>query len=917
MKDYKEYLHESNDVAKYFNVNIEQGLSSAESKIRLRKYGYNEITEKDKDTIWKKILSQFKDFMVLILIGATIVSLLLEEYTDAITILIIVILNAVLGFVQEFRAEKSIEMLKKLSTPHAKVLRNGFWQEISTKYLVPGDIISFRAGDKISADCRLYEVNNVEVNESLLTGESIPVSKNVKKIIKEVSSVNDRKNMIYAGTIIIAGIAKGIVCRTGMSTEMGEIANLLQIDSNSKTILERNLKYLGNRLLLFCLGICLSIVLIGILKGEPIFFMCMSGISLAVAAIPEGLPAIVTIALALGVQKIIKKNAIIRKLPIIETLGCVNVICSDKTGTLTKNEMTVKKIFMLDEDYQVTGDGYSLHGQFIRNEQSISTAEGQGLKECLKAFTLCNNAILQKNKIEINEKWRREESNWSIDGDPTEGALIVAAAKCNMWRESIEKSNKKIKEFSFDSFLKIMSVLYANEKKELVLYTKGAPEKVLELCTHCYINGTRNELTNVLREKILNECNAMGKKTMRVLAIATRKIPRWDESYSNRDMVECNLDFLALVGMIDPAREEAREAIQICKNAGIRTIMITGDNPNTAVAIAKELKMFNEDKDIVLTGQEIEKIPRNQYKKAFKNVRIFARVSPRHKLEIVKSLKHSGNIVAMTGDGINDAPALKEADVGIAMGKNGTDVARESSSMILMDDNFATIVAAIEEGRGVYANIRKFLRYLLACNTGEVLTMFLGILISLPIPLLPVQILWVNLVTDGLPAMALGFDKNSKKIMQELPRQRKEKIFSRGLLRKIIYRGIQIGITSILIFIWSLSYHQDINYARTMVFTTLVFSQICHVFDCRSESSNVFKIGIFSNYYLNIAVLISITLQLAVIYIPYMQNIFYTVSLGWIEWVLILFASGIGLITSGIKTLFSMENKVAYKAVSK
>ena len=917
MKDYKEYLHVYNDVAKYFNVDIEQGLSSSESKNRLRKYGYNEIAEKDKVSIWQQLLSQFKDFMVLILIGATIVSLLLGEYTDAITILIIVILNAVLGFVQEFRAEKSIQMLKQLSTPHAKVLRDGFWQEISTKDLVPGDIISFRTGDKISADCRLCEVNNVYVNESLLTGESIPVSKDINKMKKEVNTVNDRKNMIYAGTIVTGGIAKGIVCRTGMNTEMGEIANLLQIDNNSKTILERNLKYLGNRLLLFCLGICLSIVAIGILKGEPVFFMCMSGISLAVAAIPEGLPAIVTIALALGVQKIIKKNAIIRKLPIIETLGCVNVICSDKTGTLTKNEMTVKKIFTLDDDYQITGDGYSIRGEFIKDKKTINTAENECLKKCLMAFTLCNNAILQKNKVQINGKWRREESNWTIDGDPTEGALIVAAAKCNIWREAIEKTNKKIKEFSFDSFLKIMSVIYSDKNNDLVLYTKGAPEKVLSLCTHCYINGRRNELSNGVRTKIFDECNRLGNQTMRVLAIATRKISQWNETHSERSTVECNLDFLALVGMIDPAREEAKEAIQVCKSAGIKTIMITGDNPNTAVAIAKELKMFNEEKDTVLTGQEIEKIPRDEYKKAFKNVRIFARVSPKHKLEIVKTLKQSGNIVAMTGDGINDAPALKEADVGIAMGKNGTDVARESSSMILMDDNFATIVAAIEEGRGVYANIRKFLRYLLACNTGEVLTMFLGILISLPIPLLPVQILWVNLVTDGLPAMALGFDKNSKKIMEELPRQRKEKIFSRGLLRKIIYRGIQIGITSILIFIWSLSYHQDINYARTMVFTTLVFSQICHVFDCRSEANSVFDVGIFGNYYLNIAVLISIGLQLSVIYVPDMQNIFYTVSLGWTEWILILFASGIGLIISGIKTLFSKENKVAYKVVSK
>ena len=670
--------------------------------------------------------------------------------------------------------------------------------------------------------------------------------------------------------------------------------------------------------MLLCLGICLSIVIIGIVKGEPIFFMCMSGISLAVAAIPEGLPAIVTVSLAFGVQKIIRKNAIIRKLPVIETLGCVNLICSDKTGTLTKNEMTVKKIYTLSETYQITGDGYSIEGELLRGDKVVSDIKIDCLSECLIAFTLCNNAILQKNKVGIGGKWRKsKKETWTIDGDPTEGALMVAAAKGKVWREEIEVINKKIKEFPFDSFLKIMSVLYRSEKGEYTLYTKGAPEKVLKLCTHCYIKGRRIRINEILSKEIMQECDNMGKKAMRVLAIAIKRVDNYSAEKMNRLTIECDLDFIALVGMIDPPREEARLAINRCKTAGIKTIMITGDNPNTAVAIAKDLDMFNEDKDKILTGQEIEMLAKNQYRKSFKNVRIFARVSPRHKLEIVRAFKENGNIVAMTGDGINDAPALKEADVGISMGKNGTDVARESSSMILIDDNFATIVEAIEEGRGVYANIRKFLRYLLACNLGEVLTMFLGILISLPIPLLPVQILWVNLVTDGLPAMALGFDKNDEKIMQELPRKRNEKIFSRGLLNKIIFRGLQIGITSILIFMWSLSYNVDINYARTMVFATLVFSQICHVFDCRSETANVFEIGIFENKFLNVTVSISIALQLMVIYLPYMQNVFYTVSLGWTDWLLVSFTSGIGLIVSGIKRIFSHNKRVAYKAFSK
>ncbi|QJW45959.1 calcium-translocating P-type ATPase, SERCA-type [bacterium BFN5] len=899
----KWYTRTTEETLVFWDTDKDDGLSTSEVKKRLNKFGFNEIVEKEKISWWKRLLAQFQDFMVLILLGATLISAFLGEYVDAITILAIVIINAILGFVQEFRAEKSMEALKKLAAPTAHVIRNGNPQQIPAKELVPGDIIILESGDKLSADGRLIAGQGVEIEEAALTGESLPVRKVADRVYNENSPLGDRKNMVYAGTVVTRGRGKAVVCATGMATEVGCIAGMIQESVNEATPLERRLEHLGRWLVWGCLAICLIVVMTGVARGEPLFLMCMAGISLAVAAIPEGLPAIVTVALALGVQRMIKRNAIIRKLPAVETLGCTTVICSDKTGTLTQNAMTVRKIFTGSNAYELTGSGYDIKGDFLLHKQLFQPQNDKLLTYCLEIAVLCNNSVLKRNDVSIAGLWRRtNDSAWGIEGDPTEGALIVAAAKADIWRANLEKLQTRIGEVPFESDRRRMSVIYQCNG-EYYLYTKGAPDTILEMC-QSYNNG-RNEIpinSDILSKlSIANE--EMTSQALRVLAVAYRKISKAEAEYPS-EQSESNLTFIGLIGMIDPPRDEAKQAIEVCKQAGIKTVMITGDHRNTAMAIASELKMFDESKNLVLTGQELDLISDNEFSKIANNVTVYARVSPAHKLRIVKALKKQGHIVAMTGDGVNDAPAIKEADIGIAMGCTGTDVTKEASAMILADDNFATIVAAVEEGRGIYDNIRKFIRYLLACNTGEVLTMFIAALAGLPMPLLPVQILWVNLVTDGLPAMALGVDSNDPNIMCRPPRHPSESVFSRGLSRKIIGRGIQIGLSTVLVF--SIVYYlkNDLNLARTMAFSTLVFSQMFHVFDCRSETYSVFEAGLFRNKFLVMAALCSTCMQISVIYNPFLSSVFATVPMGVYDWILVLGISGWTFILNGFKYIF-------------
>lgn len=910
----KLYLHTPDEVCDFFNTDITEGLSTKTARNRLQKFGFNELKEENKIPLWLHFIKQFKDFMVIVLIIATILSILLGEYTDAITIIIIIIINAVLGFVQEYRAEQSINSLKKLTSQISTVLRNGFYQQINSNIIVPGDILILESGNKITADARLIENKGLEIDESTLTGESVPVKKDITTMACEKISLGDRINMVYSGTIVLGGRGKAIVSATGSNTEIGKIASVLQKKTAEKTPLEKKLEELGKTLVIWCLAICTLVAMIGILKGESVLLMCMAGISLAVAIIPEGLPAIVTVALALGMQRMIKHNAIIRRLPAVETLGCVNVICSDKTGTLTKNEMTVRKIFTCTNRYLITGDGYDIKGEFINADFDNKHVNDLVLKKCLEFSSLCNNSRLKRNNIEFSGTWRKGKNNWSIEGDPTEGALIVAAAKLDIWRSILEKEYQKINEIPFESSRAKMSVVY-KKGNEYILITKGAPDEIIKLCKR-YVGMFGDEILDEKnKEKIMNENDSMTKDALRVLAIAYKKLSKNDLSKID-DKIENGLTFVGLIGMIDPARTEAKQAIEVCKLANIRPIMITGDHPNTAMAIAKELKICDEKRNQLLTGQDIDKLTLNELTKHIENTNVYARVSPFHKLKIVQCLKKSGYVVAMTGDGVNDAPAVKEADIGICMGKNGTDVTKESSDMILIDDNFSTIVAAVEEGRSIYENIRKFIRYLLACNTGEVLTMLIASLINLPLPLLPVQILWVNLITDGLPALALGIDKNGSDIMCRPPRSRNDGIFSKGLSKKIIIKGIQIGFSTIFVFSLILFSRHDLELARTMAFTTLVFSQIFHVFDCRSEYLNCIEAGIFKNKYLVGAVTCSILMHISVIYHPFFNRVFSTVAITFEDWLIILLISGWNFVINVVQYIFS-RNKVFQKVFSK
>lgn len=892
------------DILRFWETDEVNGLSSNEIKSRLHKFGYNEMKEKKASPWWQRFLAQFQDFMVLVLMAATLISAFLGEYADAVTILAIVIINAILGFVQEYRAEQSMQALKKLAAPTAHVIRNGNLQQVPARELVPGDILALEAGDKLAADGRLFDSQNLEVEEATLTGESLPVRKIANRKFSEEAPLGDRKNMVYAGTSITRGRGKAVVCATGMMTEVGRIAGMIQSDDHEPTPLEKRLEHLGRWLVWGCIIICLIVVATGVAKGESLFLMCMSGISLAVAAIPEGLPAIVTVALALGVQRMIKRNAIVRKLPAVETLGCTTVICSDKTGTLTQNEMTVRKIFTGNKTYDITGTGYDIKGEFLYNRQISEPLSNKALAKSLLVCALCNNSLLKRNNIGISGLWRsKKSSSWSIEGDPTEGALLVTAAKANIWRTDLEKNQRRIHEIPFESERRRMSVIYEKNDGTTVMYVKGAPDTILELCSFYYDEDHEKPLTDDLVSVISQANEEMTSDALRVLALAYRRLAK-EDAYNPTEDIENNLVFIGLIGMIDPPREEVKQSILTCRQAGIKTVMITGDHRNTAVAIARELNIFVDGENKSLTGNELDALNDIELAQIVNNVTVYARVSPAHKLRIVKSLKRQGHIVAMTGDGVNDAPAIKEADIGIAMGMTGTDVTKEASSMILADDNFATIVSAVEEGRGIYDNIRKFIRYLLSCNLGEVLTMFITALIGLPIPLLPVQILWVNLVTDGLPAMALGIDPNDRDIMSRPPRNPGESVFSRGLSKKIIRRGVQIGFSSVLVFSGVYLLKNDLVLARTMAFCTLVFSQMFHVFDCRSEILTIFEAGILRNKFLIAAASISVCMQLSVIYCPFLQEIFETVPLGSIDWLIILTVSGWTFIISLFRHIF-------------
>lgn len=906
------------EITEELQVDPQKGLSRQEAQRRLGLVGTNQLTEQKKFSPLALFLSQFSDFMVLILIAAAIISALLREYADALTILIIIILNAFLGFAQEYRAEKSLEKLKKLTAQETLVMRAGMLFTIPAIQLVPGDLVHLQTGDIVPADLRIFEGSQLEINEAILTGESLPVKKHPRDICTKKVPLGDRKNMAFMGTIVTRGKAVGIVVDTGMFTEMGKIAGCMQEIQEESTPLQKRLAQLGRWLVMCCLAIVGIVVAVGLMRGEPIYTMVLTGVSLAVAAIPEGLPAIVTIALAIGVQKMAKREAIVRALPAVETLGCATVICSDKTGTLTQNEMTVRQYCLSGEIITFSGEGYTPHGEvnFSASEE-VQRKNKFGLEMAFKIAALCNNAYLKKGVAVISGLFRKSGSRWDIMGDPTEGALLVSAAKGGFWREQLEKEEKRIDEIPFDSERKRMSVVYHNSKGERLVYTKGAPDILLTLCNKVWWNGKIIPLTETIKKKILLLNNQMASQALRIIGLAYREIsPHLALRESELEKLEDDLVFVALAGMIDPPRQSAIQAVRKCKRAGIKTIMITGDHKNTAEAVAREMQIITDSTQRVLTGNELDLLTNAELQKIINRVVVYARVSPQHKLRIVRLLKEYGHVVAMTGDGVNDAPAVKEADIGISMGISGTDVTREASSLILANDDFATIVAAVEEGRTIYDNIKKFIRYLLSCNTGEVLTMFVATLLGLPLPLLPIQILWVNLVTDGLPAMALGVDPGDPGIMQRKPRNPQESIFAHGLPARILVGGFFISLITLLAFILGFYWGgKDILLARTMAFTTLVFAQLFYVFRCRSESYSIFELGLFTNPFLVGAVLCSMSMQLAVIYLPFLQQVFKTVALQMGHW-LVIFSLTAGIILlQGLYLTVKIRRKGKYSFI--
>ncbi|MFT8889565.1 MAG: cation-translocating P-type ATPase [Ethanoligenens sp.] len=856
-----------------------RGLSEREAKKRLSKYGPNVFAHGKKVRPLGIFLAQFQDILIIILLVSTALSVFMGEMTEAIAILLIVILNAVMGFVQEYRTEKTLDALKNMAAPLARVVRDGESTQVPAADVVPGDLLELDAGDRVAADAALVEGAGVQVDESLLTGESVPVEKRTEKADK-----------VFMGTMMTKGRAFASVVATGMQTEMGKIAGMISDIKDEQTPLQKRLAELGKFIAIACLVICAVVTATGILRGEPVMNMVIIGISLAVAAVPEGLPAIVTIALALGVGRMLKRNALIRKLTAVETLGCASVICSDKTGTLTENKMTVRRVFTPLHDLAVTGSGFNTAGDFLQEGKKVRVRDWEDVARTMEIAASCNNAELRFSHG-LFHKGRVE-----VVGDPTEAALLVMAAKAGITREIVDRTYETLLELPFDSERKCMSVVVRVHGRKR-LFVKGAPDVILEKC-RCVHTGKGDELlTNALRARIRQANDEMADNALRVLAMAWRDLP--ENIGDTPEMLETGLTFAGLAGMIDPPRKEAFTAVRKCVRAGIRPVMITGDHKKTAAAIARELGILRGS-DGVLTGSELDAMSDAELMRAVKHTSVFARVSPGHKLRIVRSFKRNGNVVAMTGDGVNDAPAVKEADIGVSMGKTGTDVTKEASAIILLDDNFASMVAAVEEGRVIYSNIRKFIRYLLSCNIGEILTMFIGMLMGLPIVLQPIQILWVNLVTDGLPAIALGLEPPEDDVMEQKPRGIDESVFSNGLLGMMIFRGCLIGLSTLGAFISVLRLSGDLTMARTAAFLTLVAVQLVHVFECKSERLTLPHIPLFNNIWLVAAALVSGALMLVVICVPTLRPVFGTTPLGFAATLRVVGYTLIGPVLSSI-----------------
>ena len=914
------------DVLRELAVDSARGLTGEEVARRREQHGWNALAEAPPVPLWKKLLGQFKDLVIWILIVAAIIAGAMGEWVDTAAILAIVLVNGVIGFLQEEKAGRALAALQKLSSPMAKVIRDGTLQSVPARELVSGDRIELEAGDNIPADARLLIAFSVRIQEAALTGESVPVDKDANCVLDENAPLGDRRNMVYMGTVAATGKASAVVVATGMNTELGHIAGLLQRSEPEPTPLQRRLAELGKVLVVVCLVIVAVIFVLQLVRGGELLEMLLISVSLAVAAVPEGLPAVVTLTLALGLQRMVKRNALVRKLPSVETLGSVTVICSDKTGTLTRNEMTVREIVAGGERFLVTGAGYAPQGEFqkcgdvaevarLRSNESdvaspkshdsgyepINPLEEVDLVQALTTGAHCNNSTVSQRGDEAD--------SWQVIGDPTEGALIVAALKAGIAARGSE--HQVLHEIPFDSERKAMSVVVRGPESSphapraesgtrsvpstlepaspsnTVMHTKGAPEVILAKCVAERRGGKIEPLTDARRSQIMQANSEMASRALRVLALAYR-----DHSETpGTEYDETDLIFAGLVGMIDPPREAAKEAVQKCRAAGIRPVMITGDHPETALAIARELHIA-EDGGRVVTGQELNALSDDDLKVQVDQISVYARVSAEHKLRVVRAWKSRGQIVAMTGDGVNDAPAVKAADIGIAMGIAGTDVTKEASDMVLTDDNFASIVNAVEEGRGIFDNIQKFVHFLLSCNAGEVLLMFFAAVIGWPVPLVAIQILWINLVTDSLPALALGMEPPERDIMSRQPRPPHEAVITRerGLL--ILFHGTLIAAVAALGF-W-LIYQGDeaqLGRARTVAFCVTTYAQLFFAIGCRSQTSTLPQLGLFSNPHLLGAIVISGLLQLGVVMLPFAQPVFEVTAPPAREWLLVLLLS--------------------------
>ena len=844
----------------------DEGLTSEEAAQRSTQYGPNELQAARHISPWEILAEQFKNVLIIILIIATALSAFLGEGIDAIAIAVIVLFAVGLGFIQEYRAERAIEALRQMAAPTAAVLRNGEEEEIPAREVVPGDMILIRAGDKIPADARLVEAINLQVEEAALTGESVPVEKITSPLQNVELSVGDRRNLVYGGTAATYGRGRAVVTATGMNTEFGKIAQLLQTVETGKTPLQENLDKVGHMLARAAFIIVAIIVGLGLFRGQPFIEMILFGIALAVAVVPEALPAVVTISLAIGVQRMVKRNALVRRLPAVETLGSTTVICSDKTGTLTKDEMTVRKIFLAGETLDVSGAGYEPHGQFSRNGSSVEATDL--LKQLLSAAALASDAHIVHGET---------DKRWHVKGDPTEGALVVAAAKAGLKKRDLDKLYPRVNEIPFTSETKRMTTLHKTDEK-IVAFSKGAPEIILDSCTRHLTADGEVPLDGASKERILEAARQMAGEALRVLAVASR-------SDVHIEIAEQEMSFLGLLGMIDPPRPEAKRAIQTCEEAGIKVVMITGDHPLTAQAVARELGLLKRGR--VVTGSELESMSDEAFEREVENIEVYARVSPAHKLRVVTALQKRGHIVAMTGDGVNDAPALKKADIGIAMGITGTDVTKEASAMTLTDDNFASIVAAVEEGRGIFGNIKKYLMYLLSSNIGEILLMAGATLLGMPLPLATVQILYINLATDGLPALALSVDPPESDLMRRAPRDPRVGIFTRPVVMLMVIGGIWLALVNLLLFSWALSSGRSPEEARTMTFVSVVLFEFFKAYSFRSDRHSIFRRP-FANQWLNLAILWELILLSVIVYLPVLHSVFGTFSLPVVDWVIIV-----------------------------